>query len=97
MGDDCDVKNGMFYEHCKAIEACHLCNASPTCRWCPSTNKCNPAVRPEAYCPFICPFSLESMHDNDCLKDNKIFGRIQHVSPYSKGLRSPEIAKPKFH
>lgn len=31
VGDDCDLKGGQFYEHCRAISECHLCNNNPVC------------------------------------------------------------------
>jgi hypothetical protein len=41
IGENCDLKASIYYEHCKAINNCQECNANDICSWCSSTKKCN--------------------------------------------------------
>lgn len=94
IGDDCDVEASIYFDHCRAMDRCVLCNGNAHCEWCPETGKCNPAIKEGCHCPNVCIDAIDP--NRNCNGNQVIMGAIDNVAPNSKGTREAEIAPLKI-
>lgn len=94
IGDDCDVEASIYYDHCKAIDRCIVCNGNSNCEWCPETDKCNPRIKEGCSCPNVCIDAIEP--NRNCNGDSVVMGSVSEVAPGSQGVKDALFAPKKI-
>lgn len=72
IGDDCDVEASIYFNHCRSIDRCIVCNGNAHCEWCPETELCNPKVKEGCHCPNVCIDAIDP--NRNCNADNVVMG-----------------------
>jgi hypothetical protein len=95
IGEDCDVEASIYYDHCKALDTCIVCNGNSNCEWCPEKDICTPRIKEGCSCPNVCIDAIDP--NRNCNADNVVMGSVANVAPESKGVKDAEWAAKKIH
>ena len=84
IGEDCDIEQSIYYDHCRSMDRCIVCNGNRHCEWCPYTGICNPTVKEGCHCPNVCIDAIDP--NRNCNGDAVVMGSVDNVAPNSKGI-----------
>ena len=110
-GGQCTILVNDFYEICKQLNHCKMCNTNPHCGWCAGRNMCLPGGKQGSVCPNSssgCPSNEWIFQSEFCGPSDKgplgalgggdlyMAGELTNIDRRARVMVNPDYAYPNI-